>query len=294
MKELAGKTAVVTGAASGIGRALAERFAQEGMNVVLADVELAPLDAATAELRSRGFEVIGVPTDVSRQESVDELAARARDAFGNVHVLCNNAGVSVSGGTAWERTLEDWKWCFDVNFWGVLHGIRAFVPSMLEHGQEGHVVNTASTTGLALNFYGPYAVTKAAIISLTEYLYRGLLLSGGKIGASALCPSVVPTRIMQSIRNRPPGLPPSRVKPVLTDVQMARDFAEAMKTAPPATEIAAAVVAAIREGRFWILPEPNRDSDIRLRMESILSRRNPEFVSDFRRVARDTPAPDRK
>lgn len=251
------------------------------MKVVMADVEAPALDDAATQLRGRGFDVVAVPTDVSNAESVQTLAERTLAEYGKVHVVCNNAGVSVNGGTAWDRTLEDWKWCFDVNFWGVLHGIRTFVPILLAQGEQGHVVNTASAAALCLNSYGIYPVTKAAVISLSEYLYRGLIETGGEVGASVLCPSAVQTNILQSARNRPPELRHTRVKLLRSDLEMVRDFLHAARSGSSPAEIAAAVVDAIRRKRFWILPPPNREADIQARMESILSRRNPGFGSTF-------------
>ncbi|HWC29553.1 MAG TPA: SDR family NAD(P)-dependent oxidoreductase, partial [Dehalococcoidia bacterium] len=182
MQNFEGKVAVVTSAASGIGRALAERFANEGMRVVLADVEEPALETAVRELTQAEHEVIGVQTDVSKRESVEELARQAIDAFGKVHVLCNNAGVGGGRGLLWEMTLNDWEWTFGVNFWGVLYGIRTFVPLMLSHGEEGHVVNTASMAGITPGG-GPYGVTKHAVVALSEGLYLNLRMIQAKIGA---------------------------------------------------------------------------------------------------------------
>ncbi len=169
MQDLTGKVAVITGAASGIGYAMAERFARDGMRVVLADVEQPALDTAVAGLRSAGHEVMGVVTDVSSAEAVEQLAQRTLDAYGKVHVLCNNAGVSGGKGSyraiIWEASLKDWQWITGVNYWGVVHGIRIFVPLMLQHGEEGHVVNTSSQAGLAPGM-GVYGATKHAVVSM--------------------------------------------------------------------------------------------------------------------------------
>jgi NAD(P)-dependent dehydrogenase (short-subunit alcohol dehydrogenase family) len=191
MEELAGRVAVVTGGAGGVGRALGERFAAEGMRVVLADVFAEPLEEAVAAVRDRGAEAIGVVTDVSDLASVEHLADAAYDAFGAVHVLCNNAGVGAGAeGHIWDHTPNDWGWGLAVNLWGVIHGIKAFVPRMLEAGEEGHVVNTSSGNGgiAPLTSTAIYATTKAAVTTVTEVLYGQLRAVGSPIGASVLFP----------------------------------------------------------------------------------------------------------
>jgi len=176
MKEFRNKVAVVTGAASGMGKAMAERFAAEGMNVVLADVEQESLATAEREFRARGSAVLAVRTDVSKAADVDRLAARTVEAFGTVHVLCNNAGVG-TGGLAWIQRIADWEWTLGVNLWGVIHGIRTFLPIMLAHGEEGHVVCTASVAGLLSGPFGiPYNVSKYGVVALCEGLYHELAL----------------------------------------------------------------------------------------------------------------------
>ena len=273
MKELSGRTAVITGAASGIGRALSERFAAEGMKLVLADVEVPALEGTVNELRARGFDVLGVPTDVTRPESVDELARRALAAYGKVHLLCNNAGVMVGGGTPWERTIEDWQWCFGVNFWGVLHGIRTFVPIMLQQDEEAHVVNTASSAGLYLTESGVYSVTKQAVVGLSEYLYDSLRKSGSKVGASVVCPDAVRTRLLSSARNRPDDLGHTLD---LREPELARGFIASMKDGWSPAEIAGLVADAVRENRFWVLALRHAEPLVRRRFDSILNRRNPD------------------
>src|SRR3990172_1689938 len=185
MKEFRDRVAVVTGAASGIGRALADRFGAEGMKVVLADVEEAALRQAEAELREKGVDVLGVRTDVSKPEELEKLAQQTLDAFGAVHVVCNNAGVAGAWGPTWANTLDDWNWIMGVNLWGVIHGVRTFVPIMLEQGDEGHVVNTASLAGL-MPGRGIYGVTKQAVVALSESLYNDLKVADAKIGVSVL------------------------------------------------------------------------------------------------------------
>jgi NAD(P)-dependent dehydrogenase (short-subunit alcohol dehydrogenase family) len=206
MKDLEGKVAVVTGAASGIGLALATRFAEEGMKVVLADIEGPALDSAVTALRSAGRDVIGVRTDVSSYESVQALAANAADVYGKAHVLCNNAGVG-GGNLLWLTTEKDWQWVFGVNIWGVINGIRAFVPGMVAHGEEGHIVNTSSMAGLATPTMDTiYAASKHAVVAISEALYFQLHVAGSKLSASVLCPGFVRTNILAAARNRPKEL----------------------------------------------------------------------------------------
>lgn len=203
MQELKGKTAVVTGAASGIGKALAAKSYAEGMNVVLADVEEDALATARDELGRGARNVISVVADVSHARAVDELASKALDAFGSVDLLFNNAGVG-AGSTAWESTLEDWTWVIGVNLWSVIHGIRTFVPIMLKQNRPAHMVNTASIAGLIKGHHSAsYATTKHAVVALTEQLAVEFERIKAPIGASARCPSWVNSRINESGRNRP-------------------------------------------------------------------------------------------
>ena len=188
MKELQGKVAVITGAAEGIGRAIAEQAAARGMKLVLADISEAKLNETVAALRASGAEVEGVQVDVSKAEQVEALAARAFERFGNVHLLVNNAGVALAK-SAWETTLADWEWVLGVNLYGVIHGIRAFVPRMLEKGEEGHIVNTASVAGLVSQpAMAAYNVSKFGVVTLTEGLHHDLTLRKTKLKASVLCP----------------------------------------------------------------------------------------------------------
>ncbi len=291
MRELNGKVAVVTGGASGIGRAMGERFAQEGMRVVLADVEKGPLDAAVSELRDRSLEATGVVTDVASYESVEALRDRTLDTYGAVHVLCNNAGVgSGAEGHIWEHELNDWRWAMNVNVWGVIHGINAFVPTMLAQDDEGHVVNTSSGNGgiSPLPSTPQYAVTKAAVVIITECLYAQLRSVESKIGASVLFPGphMLRTGLWTSWRNRPADLPKERPRqtpyPTLDDIeaQMAAAGIEMQYT--PVEEVAARVADAIKAGDFWILPPSDRtDASIRERAESMLKRENPTYLREL-------------
>jgi NAD(P)-dependent dehydrogenase (short-subunit alcohol dehydrogenase family) len=207
MKEFKDKVAVITGAASGIGRALAERCAHEGMKVVLADVDVDALTATEAALNATGAPVLAVVTDVSKAQDVDALAQRTLSAFGGVHLLCNNACVW-AGISAWDTSLSDWEWVLGVNLWGVIHGVHAFVPVMLAQGTAGHIVNTASMAGL-LTGRGPavYRVSKHAVVALSEMLYHQLAQRGAHVKVSVLCPGGVDTQILDAARHRPAHLP---------------------------------------------------------------------------------------
>lgn len=277
MRELAGKVAVVTGAASGIGRCLAERCAREGMRVVLADVEAAALEAAAAELRAQGAEVLAAPTDVSRPEAVEALAAATLGAFGAVHLLCNNAGVGV-GTTIWETSLEDWRWVLGVNLWGAVHGVRTFVPIMLRQGGEAHIVNTASIQGLLTHhpLSSSYQVSKHAVVALSEQLHHELSQCGAAIGVSVLCPAWVRTQIGTSGRNRPPAAlaaPTGEFSPA-QEAALERCIA-ALQNGDAPEAVADGAIAAVREGRFYILPHRNWLEAVRARLEGILDGRAP-------------------
>src|SRR5580700_2117700 len=211
MEDLIGKVAVITGGASGIGRAVAERAAAEGMKIVVGDVEEGPLKEAEDELSGRGAEVVGVLTDVSDAASVRNLREKALDRFGTVHLVLNNAGVGL-GAPIWEVSEEDWRWILGVNLLGVVHGITTFVPLLIEQG-EGHVVNTASIAGLATApFLGPYNATKQAVVAISETLFKDLQALEAPIGVSVLCPGFVQTRIAESDRNRPAWAPERTVE----------------------------------------------------------------------------------
>jgi NAD(P)-dependent dehydrogenase (short-subunit alcohol dehydrogenase family) len=281
MKELRDRVAVVTGAASGIGLALATRFGEEGMRVVLADVEGAALQEAAQRLEKAGALVLPVVTDVSRAEQVEALAEQALAAFGAVHVVCNNAGV-MAAGLSWEAPLEDYQWVLGVNLWGVIHGIRSFVPRMLEGGQEGHVVNTASMAALThMPFTGIYFMTKHAVLSLSETLYHELTLRGAPIGVSALCPEVIATRIDRSGRNRPERWKSAGPEPPSQERQMVESaLSSGVADGVPPERIADRVVGAIREGRFYVLPDDDEGwrRSCETRLEDIRLGRNPTFA----------------
>ncbi|NIP15874.1 MAG: SDR family NAD(P)-dependent oxidoreductase [Pseudomonadales bacterium] len=269
-----GRTAVVTGGASGIGLALAERFAAAKMQVVLADIEEAALDKAVKRLEERQARVIGVPTNTMVESSVAELADRAIAEFGKVHVLCNNAGVASLGARGrgiWEVPAADWEWVLGVNFYGVLYGIQAFVPHMLAHGEPGHIVNTASLAGLFPGG-GTYGVSKHAVLSLTETLYNDLKARGAAVSASVLCPGFVSTRIAHAERNRPADLGIEQ-DDAGTELAAAAEALIAQGKDP--AEIAQAVLEAVSRDNLYILPHPAWDDFVRARVDHVLDRHGP-------------------
>lgn len=265
----AGRVAVVTGAASGIGFGLSERFASEGMRVVMADIEEPALAEAAEVLIGRGGEVLPVPTDVSRPEQVDALRDRTLETFGAVHVLCNNAGVAGLGRPLWDLTPGEWAWVLGVNLWGVINGIRSFLPALREQ-DAAHVVNTASVAGLVAGILGPYSVTKHGVVALSEALYFQLLQHGAGVGVSVLCPGWVKTRIVDSDRNRPAELgPPAELEP--TQAAIREVGRQRVESGIEPAEVAAHVVDAIRSRRFYVLTHPEMNDAIRRRTEEVLA-----------------------
>jgi NAD(P)-dependent dehydrogenase (short-subunit alcohol dehydrogenase family) len=282
VNDFAGRVAVVTGAASGIGLALATRFAEAGMKLVLADVEAAALEAARAALAAKGGTAIAVRADVMREADIKRLADAAFDAWGNVHVLCNNAGVSggVGADGVWNLPLEDWDWVLGVNFRGVLHGIRHFVPRMLAKGEAGHIVNTASVAGLVTGPTGAcYTVSKHGVVALSEILYKDLKARNAKLSVSVLCPGWVDTKIIDSERNRPDELKPkgSAAAQPTPQMQLWREAVRGLlKDGFRPEAIAGLVFEAIKSDRFYIVPvQANIDDALALRLEDIRLRRNP-------------------
>lgn len=284
MDEFEGRVAVVTGAASGIGFALAERFAAMGMKIVLGDVEEPALERAEAKLTEAGAATLAVCADVSKWEDVAMLADSAFDTFGAVHVLCNNAGVAgsrIRAGGIWQRTLEDWQWILGVNLWGAIHGGHAFLPRMLERGEEGHIVNTASLAGLAAGS-GIYGVSKHAVVAFSESLRDQLAAMRAKIGVSALCPGVVSTNILDAERNRPGAYWRPLGPTEMSDDERAEEERARKRLAAgmqPA-EVADAVVDGIVAQRFFIVPvqaelKPRIEQGIRRRAESMISALDP-------------------
>lgn len=249
MQELNGKVGVVTGAASGIGKAVAQRFTAEGMKVVLADIEPDALEAATAELVDAGHQAIGVVTDVRHEEQIQALADATIAAFDTVHVVHNNAGV-VTAGPLDELTTADWEWVLGVDLWSVIFGVKTFLP-LIKAAGEGHIVNTASTAGLqAAGGIGPYNVAKFGVVALTETLAMELR-DHDTIGASVLCPGAINTRIVESERNRPGELADHR------DSALERSFLERsgamLAEGLDPAEVADLVVEGIRSRRFWLI-----------------------------------------
>ena len=265
------KTAVVTGAGSGIGRALCVRAAENGMHVVAADVEQGALDETVALLGGRG---VGVVSDVSDGESVQALADRAFDEFGQVHLLCNNAGV-FQAGVLWERTIADWDWVLGVNVWGIIHAIRAFLPRMIAQGTEGHVVNTSSLAGIVSNaFSGPYNTSKFAAVGISECLAHDLRATNATIGASVLVPGSVNTRIADSLRNRPQALAEGVGASDAAFVD--QTLADMTSTGADPLDVADLVFDAVRTGQFVIPTSPGYDKQIDVRMAALLKREVPQ------------------
>jgi NAD(P)-dependent dehydrogenase (short-subunit alcohol dehydrogenase family) len=249
-----GRVAVVTGAASGIGRALAERFAAEGSAVVVADLDGAEAEVVAEAIRATGADALAVRVDVSDIAAVEQLAATTLERFGRVDVVCNNAGVSTFN-LFRDQTLDDWKWVVGVNFWGVVHGVQTFVPIMREQGTPAHIVNTASIAGLVsgVAFIGPYCATKVAVVSISETLAQELAIEESPIGVSVLCPSSVDTRVMESERGRPAELGVEHRTEMAESVRlMIRDGFTGPTGLTPA-QVAARVLDAIRGGEFWII-----------------------------------------
>jgi NAD(P)-dependent dehydrogenase (short-subunit alcohol dehydrogenase family) len=276
MDTFSSKTGVITGAASGIGFALAERFASEGMRVVLADIEEAALDAAVERILATGASAIGVVTDVSKADDVAALAERARSEFGGIHIACNNAGV-FAGGLLWEESLADYQWMMDVNVWGVIHGIRTFIPIMLEQDTECHLVNTASMAALtAMPFAGIYHMTKHAVLGLSESLYHELELNSDKVKVSVLCPELIKTGIATCDRNRPPEYSkPGDVRDTDARQLVMDSINEGVAGGIDPSVMADRVVAAIRSGTFYILSEDGWRDTANQRMDDIRAGSNP-------------------
>ena len=273
MKDLKGKVAAVTGAASGLGRSMALAFAAEGMDVALADVDQTGLSPVEDEVQAKGVRAITLKVDVSQAEQVEAFRDHALARLGAIHVVCNNAGVSPLG-AAWENTAADWQWILGVNLWGVIHGVRAFTPYLIAQN-EGHIVNTASVSGLiSVPGSAAYNVTKHAVVTLSESLHHDLRERNSAVGVSVLCPAYVPTGIVDSERNRPKDLPASeKSRETLAREAMLRKAVTSGKVS--ADQVAQAVVAAVKEERFYILTHPRIKGAIQARMEDILEGRAP-------------------
>lgn len=271
MHDLQDKVAVVTGGASGIGRAVAERAAAKGMKVVLADVDEAHLATTADELMAQGAEVEAVVTDVSEIGSVEALRDAALSRFGAVHLVHNNAGIGM-GGLMWNIPLEDWKWVIGVNLWGVIHGIRTFVPLLIEQG-EGHVVNTASAAGLTSPaFMGPYNVTKHSVVTISETLQRDLHTLGSPVGVSVLCPAFVRTGLADSDSHRPEWAP----APTGDEAEfVTATIRQLIDAGIDVGGVADQVIEAIETETFYIITHPETRAGVSLRMTDIMQGRTP-------------------
>ena len=275
MKQFRDRTAVITGAASGIGLELARRAAAEGMRLVLADIEYEKLEQAAATLDLPADRLLLQKTDVSREADIAALAGAAFARFGGVHLLCNNAGVGLTRVT-WEHSTTDWEWVLGVNLWSVIHGIGHFLPKMLEAGDEGHIVNTSSVAGLlSTPGMAAYNVSKHGVVTLSETLYGELAATKARVGVSVLCPAWVPTGIHQSSRNRQDrfgsAAPAAGLSAVYED-RMAQAVTAGRLTA---ADMAGAVFDAVGEGRFYVIPHRKINNAIRLRMDDIMNLNNP-------------------
>lgn len=274
MKDVKDKVAVVTGAASGIGRGMAQSFVAAGMKVVLSDVEQAPLEATCKELRALGADVHAVVTDVSKPDDVSALAEQSLRRYGAVHVLCNNAGVGTDVRPSWNASLEDWNWVLGVNLMGVIHGVRNFIPLMIEQGAEAHIVNTASLAGLIYGENTVYSVSKFGVVALSESIQLELARAGHKLKVSVLCPAWVNTDIGRAGRNRPGTVPPAASRAPLTQV-FADWVADQTSRGLDPRAVGDQVLDAIHNERFYVLTHPEWRPLIEHRMRTVLSGDNP-------------------
>jgi NAD(P)-dependent dehydrogenase (short-subunit alcohol dehydrogenase family) len=288
MRDIEGKTAVVTGGANGIGFAMARHFAQAGMKVMIADIQPVPLRDAIATLRAEGLEVSGCATDVTKPESVEDLARAAVRAYGEVHLLCNNAGIGPGGQTLlWEYEPVDWRWCIDVNVLGVAWGIKAFVPIMLAQGTEGHIVNTSSGNGgIAPMGDAPvYAMTKSAVTTLTELLYYQLKTQGTQLSCSVLYPGPnwLRTKLWDAWKSRPDEYAKTVTRttpyPTLEEFESQMEAAGTPLPITPLEEVASRVLVAVQGDQFWI--NPSSDEPLDARHASMKARRNPDYFRNW-------------
>lgn len=283
MNDLANRVAWITGAASGIGLALAHRLAAEQMKLVLVDIEAGPLAEAEAALRGKGATTLALTVDVGDAAQMEAATRKALDAFGVVHLIINNAGVGGGGGPMWQLTAADWKWALDVNLWGVLHAIRLLVPPLLASGEPGHVLNTASIAGLTSTpFMGPYTATKHAVVAVSECLAKELELVNANVGVSVLCPGFVKTKIATSHRNRPAELAGSDTSE--GGKKFASVLDQLVAAGVPAEKIADACVEAIRAPKFYVLTHPEMKPQIEHRMKQILDEARPGIDPLFRQL----------
>jgi len=274
MQQLDGKVAVVTGGASGIGLAMAQRFAREGMKLALADIETGALEQAAADFEADGVEVFPHVVDVSNADQMDGLAQAVLDRFGAVHVVCNNAGVA-TGGPMWELSTADWEFALRPNLWGVIHGVRVFTKHLIAQ-DEGHIVNTASLAGLvSVPGVAPYNVTKHGVVTLSETLHGELAALGSKVGVSVLCPGFVNTRLWDSERNRPEELKSAETTPNAEQEQTAQVMKALIVGGTPVDPIAERVLDAVRNQRFYILTHEGSEAFVEQRMQRIVKGEDP-------------------
>lgn len=274
MQDFRGKVVVITGAASGIGRAMADAFAREGARLAIADIEVEPLRIAEQELQRVGVEVVAVQTDVAQSSSVNALAKSTLAQFGRVDIVCNNAGIGQSLRPIWEISRTYWEWFLGVNLWGVIHGVQTFVPILLEQGSEAHIVNTASVAGLVsypLTYLGPYCAAKHAVVSISETLAADLLHAKSKVHVSVLCPGFVRTNILRSERHRPADLAAEGH----VSVELEEMWNTAIDAGADPGSVAVDVLAAIRAHRLYVLPNREFDQAIRSHAEDLVLQRNP-------------------
>ena len=270
MEEFAGKTAVVTGAGSGMGKAFALRWAAEGMNLVIGDIQQDALDATVAELEAAGTPVAGLRIDVSRLSDIEALADLAESRFGKIHLVHNNAGVEgYLDGKIWEATAKDWDWTLGVNLMSVVYGIRTFVPRMLAHGEAGHVVNTCSMTSViaAANMYG---ICKHAILAMTEVLNADLAAAGANVAATGLCPGIIATNLFHGSRNRQAEVSNSGGMSA-SGSELREHMHGVLSKGMPPSEVANLVVTAVREKQPYLLTDHEWDTRIVSRHEAILA-----------------------
>lgn len=277
MDQLEGKTAVITGGASGIGLELARQFGRRGMHLVIGDVEAPALEAATDELTAAGHDVLPFELDVRHHDQIQALESAAVERFGKVHLLCNNAGVGAGGPVADPANLEAWRWTIDINLWGVIYGCKTFLPGMLAHGEPCHIVNTASMAGLgSAPFMGAYNISKYGVVALSETMAKEMQLAGTNVGVSVLCPAFVATGIATSDRNMPADvrdhLPPPSGGP------MQQAISDLVANGIDVSVVGDAVVNAVVDGSFWILTHPETKPGVLERAEQIVSGVNPSVA----------------
>ncbi len=278
MKSFRDKVAVITGGASGIGLSLAEAFGEEGAKLVIGDVEQGALERAVTALADKGYEAIGVRCDVTKFEQVQALADAALERFGKIHVVCNNAGVSITG-PIFEMSLDDWRWVYDVNVWGVIHGIKAFVPILMRQGEEAHVVNTASLAAFnGTGDHSPYCSSKAAVLSISQSLFNEMQAFNTQIGVSVVCPGMVDTPINRSWRNRPEGDKPWSEREY-KDEAFVKGSQSFQAAGVPPSEIARLTLKAIREERFYVFNGDRWSGYLDLFLKPIFEAQNPPVLT---------------